>query len=312
VALRIAEVRALNTEHLHYFAHVYDMRSYNAAAKRASLTTTGLAKAMRSLEKSLGVELFEKDDLGNLEPTEYADALHHFFLNYESDFSLLRETIERIRAQKNNVIRFGSCQGMWGLMGPSFLFDLNRAHPDITLSYSEYTDRECEVGLLNQHFDLAFTVAPYSQDFVTTELFTDIVCFWVNTKFALARKEALAAWDFEGLDIAIPGKEYKVYNALLKLCAESDVTLGEIYETSELYRIFDFVAKGYGLGFTLSSVNALEMFSEYPKVCCVPSKDLTLRFGISYLPYRNLTEPEQRFYDFCVKYAGRRFGKRTE
>jgi DNA-binding transcriptional LysR family regulator len=302
----------MNTEHLHYFAHVYELRNYNAAAKRASLTTTGLAKAIRSLEKGLGVELFDKDDLGHLSPTEYADALHHFYLNYESDYSLMLETFKRIHAQKNSTIRFGSCQGMWGLMGPSFLLDLNKKCPDITLSYNEYTDYECETGLRNQHFDLAFTVAPYNKDFVTTELFKDKVCFWVPANSPLAHYEHLAIQDFDGLDIGIPGKGYKIFDRLMARCLSEGISVGDIYETSELYRIFDFVAKGYGVGFTLHTVNALELFGNNPKVCCIPSKDLILRFGISYLPYRNLTEPEQRFYDFCVKYAQSRFKNTLE
>ncbi|MDR0350671.1 MAG: LysR family transcriptional regulator [Coriobacteriales bacterium] len=299
----------MNSEHLRYFGQLYELRSYGAAARRASITSTGLLKAMQSLERALKAELFTKDDLGNLTPTESGDALYAFYQSYEREFSTLAESLDRIRSHRNNVLRFGSAQGMWGLMGPSFLFDLYHAHPDIRLTYREYTDYESEDGLRNERFDLAFTVAPFSRDFVTTELFSDSICFWIPTDSPLASREALVAEDFEGVNIAIPGRGFKCFDSLMRLCENAGVATGDIYEISELHRIYDFVAKGLGIGFTLSTVNEVRLFYDDPKAVCVPTRDLSLQFGISYLPYRPLTEPEQRFYDFCVHYAGLRFAE---
>jgi len=297
----------VNTEHLRYFAQAYESRNYNAAAKRVSITPTGLVKAIKALERHYGIKLFERDELGHLTPTEYADALHHFYQNYEADATLLRETIQRIQAQKNNVIRFGSCKGMWGLMGPSFLFDLNRELPNINLSYEEYTDAACDLGLLKEHFDLAFTVAPYDASFVTIEFFKDTICFWAHSDNILSGKHCLDISDFVGQNIAIPGNGYKCFDQLLTLSSKAGIALGNIYEISELHRIYEFVADGLGLGFTLASVNELDVFSSNPDVVCVPTSEMTLSFGISYLPYHSLTNPERHFYGFCVQYAKTRF-----
>jgi DNA-binding transcriptional LysR family regulator len=81
--------------------------------------------------------------------------------------------------------------------------------------------------------------------------------------------------------------------------------LGEIYECSQVYRIFEYVEKGLGIGFTLKSVASLSSFKSNEEIICVPTENLMHSFGISYRPTHQLSEPEQKFYAFCKDWIRR-------
>jgi DNA-binding transcriptional LysR family regulator len=286
-----------------YFATLYEARNYSLAAKRIPISVQGLTKAIRRIEESLGITVFTLDDTGALQTTEYADEFYRFVTQFDHNWLLLEESIKQIKAREQHEIRLGACLGMLGVLGPEFFIELYKAHPDITINVNEYNDLECDLGLRRNYFDLAFTVSPYESEFVTTELFCSDVGYWMRKENPLSQKSSLAIADFEGQHIAIPGKAYKVYNTLTAACQKQGVTFGDVYEISELFRIFEFVLAGYGLGFSIRQVSELSVFKSNDAVVFVPTEDAKLRFGIAYQPSHGLSEPEQRFYDFCITYA---------
>jgi DNA-binding transcriptional LysR family regulator len=286
-----------------YFATLYEVRHYSLAAKRIPISVQGLTKAIKRIEENLGITLFIEDDTGALLATEYADEFYRFATQFDYNWVLLEETMKQIKARERHEIRLGSCLGMLGVLGPEFFSQLHKAHPDLVVNYNEYNDLECDLGLRRNAFELAFTVHPYEKDFVTTELFADTVGYWTKVDSPLAEKTVLSLADFEGQDIAIPGKSYKVYAVLTAECQKQGIALGDVYEISELFRVFDFVLQGHGIGFAIRQVSELQVFKDNNSIVFIPSENAKLRFGISYLPSHNLTEPEQRFYDFCIDYA---------
>ena len=68
----------MNSEQLKYFELTYQERNYSAAARMVPVSPQGLTKAIRALEKELGVTLFEPDSNGMPQPTPYAQELYEF------------------------------------------------------------------------------------------------------------------------------------------------------------------------------------------------------------------------------------------
>jgi DNA-binding transcriptional LysR family regulator len=293
----------MRTEQLHYFSLAYETRSYAAAARRVPMSKTGFVKALDSLSRALGCDLFVQDGSGLLTPTEYADEVYSFVCQFDSLNELLNNRLSRIHARQSNTIRFGSAQGILAMMGPDFLSKFYRQNQGVGIDFNEYNDLICEEALLNELLDLAFTVFPYHKKLVTTELHSEKICFWIPTSNPLSTKECLVADDFAGMNVAIPGRGFKCYELLLDSCAQAGVSLGEIYECSQLYRIFEYVVRGCGIGFTLPSVAAMSSFKNNTDIVCVPSSDLTHRFGISYKPTHSLSKLEQKLYNYCIDWV---------
>ncbi|MGV8084058.1 MAG: LysR substrate-binding domain-containing protein [Coriobacteriia bacterium] len=293
----------MNTEQFEYFVVLYNTRSYSAAAKRIPMTPQGLMKAVKHIECDLGVRLFSQGDGGLLTPTSYADKLYEYLQIWGKDWIALKEAFDRIRAQETNEIRLVASMGILGLLGPEFFDQFKESHPEISVSYEERDDVGTDEELLHESRDLAITLYPFDQRFVTTELFACPIAFWVNKDDPLSAKGRLPVDELEGKKLAWPSKGYKINSTLKEFCERRNVSLGDIYESEQMFVIFDFVQSGKGLGFTLPQIARLPVFSDNRDVVCVLSEDIVLRCGISYLRSHVLTPSERIFLSYCVRFT---------
>jgi DNA-binding transcriptional LysR family regulator len=293
----------MHREQLEYFARAYRHQSFIIAAEQVPMSAQGLAKAIHALETELGVPLFVVDTNGRRCPTAYADELMVFVGSFQHDYQHLLRSLERIRAQENNEIRLGSSLGILGVLGPDFLKGFTAAHPKITVVYNELADALCEAKLVDGSYDLAFTLAPFTEKFVTTALRSYGIYFWVNRSDALSQSKTLRLEDLGGRVVSIPGKDFKVYRTIIEEACLRGHSPAEVMPSSEIFWIYDFVVKNKGIGFTTEPLTNLSAFCSHEDVVPVFLEGVTWDFGISYLPSHCLTPSEQQLYNYCVSYA---------
>ncbi|MDR1183952.1 MAG: LysR family transcriptional regulator [Coriobacteriales bacterium] len=294
----------MNTDHFSYFTTLYKYHSYALAAKHIPMSTQGLTRAIHRLEKELGVELFITDGAGVPQPTAYADSLNEYLQQCNKDWQLLNETFDRIRAQTAHEIRLGTCIGILGVLGPEFLIGLKQKHGSISVNYEELDSENVEKGLLGGQFDLAITISPFNNHFVTTELLTTNIAYWVHVDNPLSKHASLSVTDLDGQPLALPGIAYKANKIILDTCKKAGVAPATTFFSDQIFGIFNFVLKGNGIGYTLPYIASLPAFADNNTVVCLGSSDINLSWGLSYLPTHILTEAERLFYDYCVKYTG--------
>lgn len=297
-------LNGMNTEQLRYFSVLYNHLNYQAAAKQIPISTQGLIKAIRRLENDLDAELFTQTDSGALVPSPFADELQSLVVNWERGWQDLHEAFKRIRAQEVHEIRLGVSMGIIGLFGPKFLAGLKKRYPRLTVTYKEDDDEAIDAGLKNGSFDFALSLYPYDEQFVTTELFSTPIAYWVHKNDPLSTRKDIYVRDLDKCVLSWPSNGYKIFTTLIKLCEAEGVNLKSIYESEQMFIIYDFVCRGEGLGFTLPQIDAKPFFSIDENTVCVPSGDIVLHCGLSRLPDRNLTKSEQQFYDYCVSFVG--------
>lgn len=287
-------------EQLRYFALAYQLHSYSAAAKRIPMSPQGLAKSVHSLESELGVKLFGIDENGDLLPTAYADELLEFAGLYDTGFALLQESFNRIRAQESRQVNIGVGLGILGYLGPNFIAKFASENPDISVTYDEISDRDCDEGLRTGLYDIALTVAPYPTDFITVELYRTPMCFWVSADDPLASKDQLEINDFEGRSIGIPGKSFKCFETIANKCSDAKVTLDGVYTSAEIFRLFEFARQGKGLGFTAQHLVDMPLYRNDESVVGVPLADTWWKFGAAHPASKALSESAQVFLDYCI------------
>ncbi|MFQ8868767.1 MAG: LysR family transcriptional regulator, partial [Eggerthella lenta] len=79
-----------------YFMLAYDSPSFSAAAGKVPMSPQGFAKAIRNLERELGVPLFAVDEDGTRRATPYADELYEYAKRMRAERNLLASAFERI------------------------------------------------------------------------------------------------------------------------------------------------------------------------------------------------------------------------
>lgn len=291
-------------EQLEYFALAYQLGSFSAAAKRVPMSPQGLTKSIRSLESELGVTLFETGANGEIMPTEYADELLQFVNRFEVDLSLTREAFRRIRAAENREVRIDIALGILGYLGPDFVKGFERQHPDVILRYDEVNDMHCDEDLRRGECGLALSVAPYPGEFITVELYSTPMCFWVSAEDELADKDELSIEDFRGRDVAVPGAGFKCFRYLLERCKDAGVELGELYTSAEIFRLFEFARQGKGIGFSARHLVEMPLFKKDSSVVGIPLEGASWRFGLCRLASHRPSDAERAFTDYCLENIG--------
>lgn len=170
----------MNTDQLEYFMLVYRTRSASEAAAMIPMSTQGLNKSIRSLEKELGVSLFTIDANGGRIPTRYADALAVYAAHMEKERQELFEEYSRIDAERVRLVRLAACNGLPRFAGIDLVHDFKKSHPDIEVQMREMSDPSCDEAIKHGMADLALTLLPFDTGLVTTTLYSEGVYLWVN------------------------------------------------------------------------------------------------------------------------------------
>lgn len=292
----------MHKEQIEYFSLVYQVLNFSAAAKMIPMSPQGLAKSIHSLEAELGVPLFT-DNNGALTPTAYAEEFLQFANNWGINLQTTKEAFRRIQALERREIRLGTSLGIIGFMGPKVITDFEKQHPEIKISYNELNDVYCEEGLLRGTYDFAFTLYPYEKSFITTELYAAQAYLWFNSRKENFEGTEITIADLKGKNLALPGKDFKIYETIIDACKAQDVNLGQIFTSNEIFWLYELVAEGKSTAFALPHLVDLPVFSHNKDVKALPLQGVPWRFGLSYLSSRKLQAHEQLFIEHCRNYV---------
>lgn len=298
----------MNTEQLRYFELAYQERNFSAAARLVPCSPQGLAKAVHALEKELGVELFEPDPGSGLpQPTDYAHELYEYAMVNESNLMRLREEFDRIRGTQRYTVRLGMSLGVAGLLGSEFFSGFRQLNPDVDLACAEAADSQVLRGLADAAYDVALVVGPLDRagaPLFSKTLYRCPMYAWVGAGDALAGRERISIADFAGRDVAIPGEGFACYDQLLEDARDAGVGLGQVFEMSEIFQLYEFALRGAGIGFTVRHLVGLEVFSG-ERVRAVPVACRPWRFGLARLQTHALSAAETRLWNWCASWAKR-------
>ncbi len=293
----------MNDTQLRYFSLAYKEGNYSAAARKAPVSHQGLTKSIKSLERELGVPLFEPDrDTQEPRPTEYADELYDFATAYDTNMRLLKEAFARIDSTRRETVRLECSPGVIGAFGPAFAEQFQAAYPQIDLDYAESRDDLCERGLLDGRWDMAIIIDPPARGCAATTLYRSPMYFWTKRDSGLARIAAdrpLCVDDLAGQSVAIPGKGYRCYDQLLCACAGRGVELGEVFQMNEIFQLYGYAMEGRGIGFSNGTLKDLRVFQCDESLVALPVEGLSWGFSIQRLENHVLCESERLLWDWC-------------
>ncbi len=294
----------MNTEQLRYFELAYTCKNFSVAARKVPMSPQGFAKAIHALEKELDVPLFENDEVSGLPvPTAFADEFAEYVTVARNNRRLLQEAFDRIRGEHRSRVRVGCSLGVIGMMGPKFLQGFSERHPDVEVDYWEARDAQIEADLRDGACDLALVVGPYQSGAVVREFYRCPVYYWVRSDDPLARKPRLEPSDFAGRNVAIPGEGFHCYEILLRTMAENGVKLGNVFQMSEIFQLYEFADSGEGLGFSVRHLVELPIFKRDASVVAVPMAGVGWTVGLERLETHMPGDAERKFWDWCVEYA---------
>lgn len=178
----------MNLHHLSVFREVMRTGSMSEAAKNLGRTQPAISLALKSLEASLDITLFDRDTR-NLKPVPEA-----YYLLAEADsllgqMSRLQRTMKRIQVGEQGEVQLAVMPGVSTVLFPEFLSNYSQSRPDIGISLHTRSSTQLRELVSSQGVDFGF--GDFDEDHSRTEQ-TQVTKISADSYFAVPRTHALA------------------------------------------------------------------------------------------------------------------------
>jgi DNA-binding transcriptional LysR family regulator len=185
--------RKFRLRHVELIAELYDCRSILRAARRLSLTQPTVTKALKDVESTLGVKLFERSNRG-LEPTAYGEIFARHAKIVLAQLRHAAEELESLRAGYSGKVTVGTLLAASASILPDAIALLKKQRPEVAISVVVGTYDILMPSLLAGDLDMVLGRLPEegrSRALVYEEFYAEPICIVARCGHPLARKRRL-------------------------------------------------------------------------------------------------------------------------
>ncbi len=186
--------RKFRLRHVELIAELHDCRSIIKAARRLSLTQPTVTKALRDVESTLGVKLFERSNRG-LEPTAYGEIFARHAKIVLAQLRHAAEELESLRAGYSGKVTVGTLLAASASILPDAIAMLKKQRPAVAISVVVGTYDILMPSLLVGDLDMVLGRLPEegrSRALVYEEFYAEPICVVARRGHPLARKRRLS------------------------------------------------------------------------------------------------------------------------
>lgn len=244
----------MNIKDLEYFKATCQTRSITKAARQLYITPQGLSKTIKNLEFELHTTLLNRTPSG-ITLTETGQYLYEQLPDFLDNYYTIYNEIQKITQYQNHEIDLLSAYGILRLVTPECIQDFTRKHPEISLHYREYPDRQVERMFSAREGNVAFTVGPSDfSAFEATLMETFEVKLLVNRAHPLSSRSSVTIEDLKDQPLFIESSEFNIHHMILNRCREAGFTPNIIFETSGFSLCHKMVQKNKGISVTVDFI----------------------------------------------------------
>lgn len=237
----------MNLNHLQYFRVLAKLEHYTQAAQQLSITQPSLSHAISSLEKDLGVALFEKQGR-NIRLTKHG----HFFLTYvENALDEIERGEKKLRELTNQIegsISLGFIPPLASHFIPSLVQSfLERENSNAQFSFGQGSTKQLIQGLKDNQYDLILCSHVESEptiEFIPI-LQQDLVLV-VSSKHPLSTKESVNLSELISYPFISFKKENELYYPINDLFKQENLIPEIVCEVEDTTAVLGFVSVNYG------------------------------------------------------------------
>jgi DNA-binding transcriptional LysR family regulator len=195
--------RKFRLRHVELIAELYDCRSILKASRRLNLTQPTVTKALRDVETTLNVRLFERSNRG-LEPTPYGEIFARHAKIVLAQLRHAAEELESVRVGYSGKVTVGTLLAASASILPDAIALLKKERPQVAISVVVGTYDILVPSLLVGDLDMVLGRLPEqgrSRALVYEEFYAEPICLVTRCGHPLTRRRRLglreltnAAW----------------------------------------------------------------------------------------------------------------------
>lgn len=294
----------MNLNHLREFLVTARLNSFSKAAEELFISQSSLSKHINSLEKELGVSLFDRTSR-SVSVSDIGMALLPYAANILENETLIRRLCE----DKQRILQDGdnrqpihvasvpvmAAYGIFGLTNgfqqkyPNIYVRLEEREPEIIPSV--LSSNQCELAFLRDTPSLQYR-------YDTVPLYEEKILAIVSDKHPLAGQKGIQLHDLRNDQMIFLSTKSVLYGICMDLCLSAGFLPNVIFTGNRPENILDLVSRGMGTSLLTES-----FYNYYKKehtigIEIVPTA--MTRMVLAHLKDHELSIPARRFWDYVA------------
>lgn len=291
----------MNLYHLEYFLTLAETQHYTKAAERLYITQPSLSYAISSLEKELGLKLFEKDGR-NVVLTPAGEIFADKISGGVSSIHATLKSMNAIR-QGSGPIRIGSVRVLTRGFVPNIAEAFRKKNPGLQIQYTfdTYTglSRDIVDGVKNKSADVAFTSYVENEPgLIFHPVYEQQLVIIVPKEHELAKYDELEMRQLREYPIVTFSRKTGLWRTILELFENAGIVPKIAYSVFEDETVAGLVAANFGIGI----VPYMYVLKYLPvKIIRIKNPGTRRFFYLSYLKNPHRLPIVNKFIDFVLE-----------
>lgn len=293
----------MNIEHLASVLSVAKHQHFTEAAYEVSTSQSAISKHIKTVEDSLGIQLFKRSS-HKVELTPAGEDFVNHARRVLAEFEDLKTAMRGHKAMENGILNLG-CIAVVGRLGlTSAIADFQRHYPGININFEERNTAELIEMLQRSQVDVAILSPPLDKEYEkiidTFPLIEDELMMVVDELHPLAKKRSINLNE-ASQESYILLNSTTVYTIALQACQEAGFVPNIIYKSSHVDTIIGLVSERLGISLLPS-----KQITNIPNIVQIPL-DPPVKHTTSLAVAKNIKcgKIEKAFIDYCLKWSAK-------
>ena len=280
---------------LEYFQMAARLKNLTRAAERLHVSQPNITVAIKKLESSLGIQLFDRNQKQLSLTPEGSVFLSRIDVALRNVQDALVEIDDYKQLQKG-TIRIGIPPMIGSFLFPRIYCEFRRLHPSLSINLFEEGSKMAREKLEEDEIDFGIVIiSDASPKLSVLSMATCQLVAGVPVDHPLAKKDSITLEDFADADSVLMKEGSFLRSQLLEKCSERGLEPNLILESNQIETIKGLVKSGAGITCLLDFV-----LENTPGIKVLPFKEpLYYDLGLAWKKERYISHAAQAFIDFC-------------
>ncbi len=284
----------MDIKQLRYFVMVAEQQNFTRAARKLNIAQPALSIAIKKLESSIGLPLFDRNER-QVHLTHEGQILMTHAHRIIQQVKDAETAMAELRGLQKGEVRVGVPGMLGSYFFPSILMGFKSKYPDLKLSVVEAGTQSIRQMLLDGQLDIGVIhnqdVPPALQ---TAHLISSQMVAVTSTDHPLADRQSISFREFFNEELVMFKKGYFHREFIDRICATHKITPQLSFETNLLAMILNIVRHGFAITALLELVTQHE-----PGLVPIPFEEpVTLDIAMAWRKQGYLSLADRAFIDF--------------
>ncbi|WP_087972014.1 LysR family transcriptional regulator [Oceanobacillus rekensis] len=240
-------MRPIDIKQIRCFLEVCRELNFSHASSNLHISQSALSKIIQSIEKELGILLFNRSTR-HLQITKEGEAILPYakkVLRQMEDF--LQVAFEQKHAHSGEI-RFGLPPVIGSSFFPSIIATFRRKYPNIKLTIVEEGSRVVEQTILDGQIDLGITILPIDREiFDVTPIVERKLKLVLPIHHPLSNRKSLSLSELKAEEFLMFNQDFSLYDQVRNACIKAGFEPIIIQESSQWDFMMKMVASENGI-----------------------------------------------------------------